>query len=108
MWIYDFRTNQHFTLKENQLSRNNLDDFVKCYNAKNILKRKESQNFKPFSYNELIKRDKMSLDIFWLKDDSIEDVDNLPPPEEISKEIKKNLTSALNSIDDLIVNLGRN
>ena len=108
LWIYDFRTNQHFTLKENQLSRNNLDDFVKCYNAKNILKRKESQNFKPFSYDELIKRDKMSLDIFWLKDDSIEDVDNLPPPEEISKEIKKNLTSALNSIDDLIANLGRN
>ncbi|KFM18348.1 Type I restriction enzyme StySJI M protein [Marine Group I thaumarchaeote SCGC AAA799-P11] len=107
MWIYDFRTNQHFTLKENQLTREHLDDFVKCYNAKNILKRKETDQFHAYSYAELIKRDKVSLDIFWLKDESLEDIENLPPPEEIAEEIKDNLESALDSINELIDNLGK-
>ncbi|MHA7648073.1 class I SAM-dependent DNA methyltransferase [Nitrosopumilus sp. S4] len=107
MWIYDFRTNQHFTLKENQLSREHLDDFVKCYNAKNILKRKESERFRAYSYDDLIKRDKTSWDLFWLKDDSLEDIENLPPPEIIADEIKENLESALDSINELIDNLGK-
>ena len=108
LWIYDFRTNQHFTLKENQLDREHLDDFVKCYNAKNILKRKETDRFKSFSYDELIKRDKTSLDIFWLRDKSLEDIDNLPPPEEIAMDIKDNIESAMESINGLIWNLGQN
>ena len=107
LWIYDFRTNQHFTLKENTLSREHLDDFVKCYNAKNILKRTETEQFHAYSYDELIKRDKVSLDIFWLKDDSLEDIDNLPPPDVIANEIKENLESALDSINELIDNLGK-
>lgn len=105
MWIYDFRTNQHFTLKENQLSREHLDDFVKCYNAKNILNRKESKSFKSFDFDDLIKRDKVSWDIFWLKDDSLEDIDNLPPPEDISRDIKRQMTSALDSVNELIANI---
>ena len=108
LWIYDFRTNQHFTLKENQLSRDHLDDFVKCYNAKNILKRKETDQFHAYTYDDLIKRDKISLDIFWLKDDSLEDIENLPAPEVIADEIKENLESALGSINELIDNLGKN
>ncbi len=107
LWIYDFRTNQHFTLKENQLSREHLDDFVKCYNVKNILKRKETDQFHAYSYDELIKRDKISWDIFWLKDDSLEDIENLPPPGVIADEIKENLESALDSINELITNLGK-
>lgn len=102
LWIYDMRTNQHFTLKENPLRRNHLDDFVKCYHASNILKRKETENFRVYSYDELVKRDKVSLDIFWLKDKSEEDIENLPPPEELSVKIKENLESALDSIDKLI------
>ncbi len=105
LWIYDFRTNQHFTLKENQLSRDHLDDFVKCYNAKNILKRKETEKFRAYSHDDLIKRDKTSLDIFWLKDDSLEDIESLPPPEILSDEIKENLESALDSVNELIENL---
>ena len=105
LWIYDFRTNQHFTLKENTLHREHLDDFVKCYNAKNILKRKGTEKFHAYSYDDLIKRDKTSLDIFWLKDDSLEDLENLPPPEIISDEIKENLESALVSINELIDNI---
>ncbi len=107
LWIYDFRTNQHFTLKENQLSRNNLDDFVKCYNTKNILKRKETEVFHSYQYDDLIKRDKVSLDIFWLKDNSLEDLENLPLPKTSANEIKENLKSALESINKLIVDLDK-
>lgn len=95
IWIYDYRTNIHHTLKTNQLKVADLEDFVKCYNSENIHKRKESDRFKRFSYDELIKRDKVSLDIFWLKDESLEDTDNLPEPEIIAAEIVENLEAAL-------------
>jgi len=107
LWIYDFRTNQHFTLKEKQMKREDLDDFVKCYNVKNRLDRKETERFKAFSFDDLIKRDKVSLDIFWLKDESLEDIENLPPPEEIAEDIADNLESALESVNELIVSLGK-
>jgi type I restriction enzyme M protein len=57
LWIYDLRTNKHFTLKENPLKRSDLDDFVACYNPKNRHERKEAECFKNFSYEELTKRD---------------------------------------------------
>ena len=107
LWIYDFRTNQHFTLKENQLKYEDLEDFIKCYNPKNRHERKETDQFKAFSYEELIKRDKISLDIFWLKDESLEDIENLPPPDVIAQEIADNLESALDSVNELIVSLGK-
>ena len=87
LWIYDFRTNQHFTLKTNPLRRADLDDFVACYNPANRHERVESERFRAFSYDELVKRDKASLDIFWLRDESLEDSDNLPAPEVIAAEI---------------------
>jgi len=105
LWIYDFRTNRHFTLKENTLSREHLDDFVKCYNSKNILKRKETEQFHAYSYDKLIKRDKVSLDIFWLKHDSQIDLENISEPDVIADEIKENLESALESITELVENL---
>jgi type I restriction enzyme M protein len=95
LWIYDFRTNEHFTLKTNPLRRENLDDFVACYNAANRHKRKETEPFRCFSYDELIKRDKASLDIFWLKDESLEDAANLPEPGVIAAEIVEDLQAAL-------------
>jgi len=81
------RTNKHFTLKENPLKRSDLDDFVACYNPKNRHDRKESEHFKSFTYEELTKRDKLNLDIFWLKDESLEDSANLPDPDIIAAEI---------------------
>jgi len=95
VWIYDFRTNEHFTLKTNPLRRENLDDFVVCYKAENRHKRKESERFHCFTYDELVKRDKASLDIFWLKDDSLEDAANLPAPDVIAAEIMEDLQAAL-------------
>lgn len=95
LWIYDLRTNKHFTLKENTLKRSDLDEFVKCYNPKNRHNRKESERFKSFTYDELIKRDKVNLDIFWLKDDALEDSANLPDPDIIAQEITDDLEAAL-------------
>jgi len=95
VWIYDFRTNQHFTLKERPLRREHLDDFVACYNAENRHARAETERFRRFTYEELTKRDKLNLDIFWLKDESLDDVDSLPPPGAIAAEIVENLEGAL-------------
>ncbi len=95
LWIYDFRTNQHFTLKTNPLKRSDLDDFVKCYNPENRHQREETERFKAFTYDDLIKRDKASLDIFWLKDESLEDSANLPDPDVIAAEIVEDLQAAL-------------
>lgn len=95
LWIYDLRTNQHFTLKENTLKRGDLDDFVKSYNPKNRHNRKQTERFKSFTYEELIKRDKVNLDIFWLKDDALEDSANLPAPGIIAADIVADLEAAL-------------
>ncbi len=95
LWIYDLRTNLHFTLKENPLKRSDLDDFVRCYSPKNRHDRAESERFKSFAYDDLVKRDKINLDIFWLKDESLEDSANLPAPELIAQEITDDLQAAL-------------
>jgi len=95
LWIYDFRTNVHFTLKTNSLKRSDLDDFVASYHAENRHTRKEAERFKCFSYEDLLKRDKVNLDIFWLKDDSLEDSANLPAPDVIAAEIAEDLQAAL-------------
>jgi type I restriction enzyme M protein len=95
LWVYDLRTNMHFTLKENTLKRSDLDDFVACYHAKNRAERKESERFKAFDYEELVKRDKLNLDIFWLKDEALEESANLPPPDVIAAEIAADLEIAL-------------
>ena len=95
LWIYDLRTNQHFTLKENPLKPADLDDFLQCYNPKNRHNRKESERFKSFTYDELAKRDKANLDIFWLKDEALEDSANLPAPGIIAADIVADLEAAL-------------
>jgi len=90
LWIYDYRTNVHKTLRTKPLVHGDLDDFIRCYKE-----RKETERFRCFRYEELIKRDKLNLDIFWLKEDSLEDVENLPPPEVLAAEIVDNLEAAL-------------
>jgi type I restriction enzyme M protein len=106
LWIYDFRTNKHFTLKENQLKRSDLDDLVDCYHPENRHERKDSERFKCFAYDDLIKRDKVNLDIFWLKDESLEDSANLPPPDIIAAEIVEDLEAALAQFAEIAADLG--
>ena len=90
LWVYDYRTNVHKTLKTKRLERGDFDDFIRCYHA-----RQETERFRRFSYDELAQRDKLNLDIFWLKDDSLEDIDSLPEPDVLAAEIVENLEAAL-------------
>lgn len=106
LWIYDFRTNTHFTLKANTLRRAELDEFVAAYNPQNRHDRKPTERFRCFTYDELMQRDKVSLDIFWLKDDSLEDTDRLPPPKEIAADIVENLEAALEQFQAIEGELG--
>jgi type I restriction enzyme M protein len=105
LWIYDLRTNIHFTLKTNRMSHESLTDFVKCYNPENRHKRKETERFKKFTYDEIAARDKTNLDIFWLKDESLGDMENLPDPDELALEIVENLEAGLNSFKEIIESL---
>jgi len=93
-WIYDLRTNQHFTLKRTPLTRDDLDDFVIAFSAKDRSKRVESERFKKYHYAELIGRDKINLDVTWLKDDSEADASSLPDPDTLIAEIVEDLTAA--------------
>ena len=101
VWIYDFRTNLHFTLKKKPLQPSDLDDFIACYSADNRGRRKEAERFKRFAVDDLLKRDKLNLDIFWLKDESLDDVESLPPPDEIAAEIVENLQAALEAFQSV-------
>ncbi len=105
IWFYDLRTNKHFTLKTRTLKLDDLQDFVTCYNPENRHERTETERFKYFSYDELIARDKASLDIFWLKDDSLDNLDDLPPPDVLQQEIIEHLEAALASFRDVAVGL---
>lgn len=90
LWVYDYRTNVHKTLKTKRLTNEDFDDFIRCYR-----KRKETDRFRRFTFEGLAQRDKLNLDIFWLKDDSLEDIDSLPEPDVLAAEIVENLESAL-------------
>jgi len=102
VWIYDLRTNKHFTLKTNQLSAEDLKDFIQCYNPDNRFERKETERFRKFTYEEVIARDKTSLDIIWLKDESLSDLENLPDPDLLAEEIIENLEAGLNSFKEVL------
>ena len=95
LWIYDLRTNNHFTLKTSPLRYEDLQDFIGRYNPEDRFNRGEKERFKAFTYDELIQRDKVSLDIFWLKDESLEDSENLPDPDTLAADITESLESAL-------------
>jgi type I restriction enzyme M protein len=121
LWIYDLRTNLHFTLKENTLKRSDLDDFVACYHGRNggtssrsskdlqkqvppgnrherkptWSEKNHKGRWRAYKCEDLIKRDKINLDIFWLKDEALEDSANLPAPEIIAADIVEDLEAAL-------------
>ncbi|GAB4044123.1 class I SAM-dependent DNA methyltransferase [Spirosoma litoris] len=105
VWIYDYRTNIKHTLKTNPLRLDHLQDFIQCYRPGNRHDRQETERFRSFSYDDIIGRDKTSLDIFWLKDDSLGDLDNLPDPDQLAMEIVDNLESALGSFRQIVSQL---
>jgi type I restriction enzyme M protein len=113
LWIYDLRTNKHFTLKTRPLTRADLDEFVACYHPANRHERKATWSeakpegrWRGYSYDELIARDKASLDIFWLRDDSLASSADLPAPEVLAGEIVDELRAALEEFEGLARTLG--
>lgn len=95
LWVYDLRTNMHLTHKEKPLTDEDLQDFIKCFNPMNRHQREESERFKAFSYGELMKRDRTNLDIFWLRDESVDESESLPDPEILAARIVDCLENAL-------------
>ena len=112
VWVYDLRTNMHFTLKTKRMTRKDLDDFVKCYNPEDRHKRratwsekKPEGRWRAYSYDEIANRDKVSLDLFWLRDESLEDSASLPDPHILAEEIADDLRSALGEIEGILGDL---
>jgi type I restriction enzyme M protein len=105
LWIYDLRTNGHFTLKQNTLNARALRDFVTRYNPEDRHERKETERFRAFGYDDIVRRD-----IFWLRDRSLAGSEYLQPPDIIAAEISENLEAALEQFaeihEDLIPNPG--
>ncbi|MFH2210475.1 MAG: hypothetical protein ABIJ01_02395 [Pseudomonadota bacterium] len=127
LWIYDLRTNMHFTLKTSTLKREDLDEFVQCYHPENRHDRKATWfdesaplpsplpasgergskgRWRAYDYEDLVNRDKASLDIFWLRDESLSDSDNLPAPEVIAAEIVEDLEAALEQFREILADMG--
>jgi type I restriction enzyme M protein len=101
LWVYDLRTNKHFTLKQKPLRYEDLAEFIKAYSPGARHQRVESERFKSFGYDELLERDKLNLDIFWLRDDSLEDADNLPAPGILAAEIADDLEAAASEFAEI-------
>ncbi|WP_199431192.1 class I SAM-dependent DNA methyltransferase [Qaidamihabitans albus] len=95
LWVYDFRTGEHFTLRQNKLQAQHLAEFVRCYNPDDRHNRTETERFKSFTYDELVSRDKANLDITWIRDSELDNGDNLQPPDVIAQEIVDDLQTAL-------------
>jgi type I restriction enzyme M protein len=106
LWVYDLRTNQNFTLRNNPLTRTHLNDFVACYHPENRHQREESERFRSYSYDELLKRDKVSLDLFWLRDESLEGADSLASPSALIASIIEDLRTALDQFTAIAEDLG--
>ncbi len=115
VWYYDYRTNVHHTLKKKPMRFEDLADFVGCYRAESRHKRKPTWHpetnpegrWRRYTYEELVARDKTSLDVFWLKNKSLTDLDNLPEPDELAEEIIENLEAGLNSFREVLAGLNK-
>ncbi|WP_332398116.1 N-6 DNA methylase [Vibrio metschnikovii] len=110
IWIYDYRTNVHHTLKKKPMTMDHLEDFVKCYNPDNRHDRTETWNeetnpngrWRKYTREDVLARDKTSLDIFWLKDKSLTDLENLPEPDDLAEEIIENMEAGLDSFRQVL------
>ena len=109
VWFYDLRTNIHFTLKQHPMTHADLEDFIRCYNPENRHERTETYSesnpegrWRRYPIEDILSRDKTSMDIFWIKDKSLADLDNLPDPETLAADIIENLQSAMDSFNELM------
>ncbi len=112
VWVYDLRTNKHFTLKTRRMTRADLDEFVACYRPGDRHTREATwseQNpegrWRPYAYDDIVSRDKVSLDLIWLRDESLEDSADLPEPHVLAREIADDLRSALGQMEEILADL---
>ncbi|HKN00571.1 MAG TPA: N-6 DNA methylase [Candidatus Binataceae bacterium] len=112
LWVYDLRTNMHFTLKQSPIQRKDFDEFVACYKPGKLHERTPTWSegnpegrWRSFDYEELLKRDKLSLDLFWIKDQSLTDTDSLPAPDILATEIADDLETALEQFTKIAARL---
>jgi len=114
VWIYDYRTNIHHTLKKKPLRFEDLQDFIACYHPSSRHARQETWHetknpegrWRKYGLEQILARDKTSLDIFWLKDKSLADLENLPEPDDLAEEIIENIEAGLNSFREILKGLG--
>lgn len=115
IWFYDFRTNIHFTLKKNPLKFEDLQDFIVCYSSLSPNKRTETYHpesnpegrWRKFTYEDILNRDKTSLDITWLKDKSLTELENLPDPDVLANDIIENLEAGIESFKEIMIAIGK-
>jgi len=112
LWVYDLRTNKHFTLKTRRMERSDLDEFVECYRPGARQKRKPTWSektpegrWRAFTHDEIVERDKASLDLFWLRDETLEDSASLPEPHILAAEIAEDLRASLEQIESVLADL---
>ncbi|UPQ82755.1 type I restriction-modification system subunit M [Pseudomonas knackmussii] len=114
VWFYDYRTNVHHTLKKKPLRFEDLQDFISCYSPVNRQNRQETWHetenpegrWRKYGIDQILARDKTSLDIFWLKDKTLADLDNLPEPDDLAEEIIENIEAGLASFREVLAGLG--
>ena len=90
-----------------------LQDFIQCFLSENIYNRSETYHpennpdgrWRKFNYAEIVSRDKTSLDISWIKDKSLTDLDNLPNPDVLAEEIIENLQAGIDSFKEIMLSL---
>lgn len=117
IWYYDYRTNIKHSPKRNPLRFENLQSFVELYKSD---KRKETWaetteglaspegRWRKFQYQDIISNEKVNLDITWLRDDNMVNLENLPEPEELSNDIIESLRAGLESFESVIKELKEN
>ena len=112
LWVYDLRTNRHFTLKQKPIRRADFDEFIACYKPGRLHERvptwsedEPGGRWRCYDYDDLLKRDKLSLDLFWIKDEGLTDADSLPPPDVIAAEVADDLQAALEQFTTIAARL---
>jgi type I restriction enzyme M protein len=112
LWVYDLKTNQHFTLKKNPLRRHHLDEFVELYNSEDLHERQPTYSeeapegrWRRYSYEEIMRREGANLDLSWIRDKSLEDSADLEDPDVIAEEIADDLQAALEQFATIATDL---
>ena len=113
IWFYDYRTGIKHTLATNPMQRHHLDDFVECYKSDNLSSRKETYNaetnpngrWRKYSCDDILKRDKTSLDITWIKQSDDDNDYTLAELMSMIQEKSDNISKAVAELQKLMANI---